>query len=258
MEEDIVFQDQVLADQRFAIRDKKVKYWEHLTPGGKGELVGEASYSPRKSCGQNATLQWANSSHPLDKACCLMRVTNLSLQSFYFGDQHWDTTPKFSGPLWHRSSNLWVLSTYCQTGLLWVHHHHHHPWVGGSNQIEHRLILLSPEFLLYKHYLFLLKLGTSGCLALGLRFRSADSSEERQQTQTEASIPFYFVFPSASPMRWIPGIFWWDPSLGMVGWENFGNVCYSRGTGLCCGQHSVSTAQNCWGWGLITSVVWWP
>lgn len=103
----------------------------------------------------------------------------------------------------------------------------------GSIQIEHRLILLSPEFLLHKHYLFLLKLGTSGCLALGLRLKSAGSSGERQQIQTEASIPFYFVFPSALShaleflaflKRSIPQGWW-------VG-ENFGNVCYSRGQAL--------------------------
>ena len=115
----------------------------------------------------------------------------------------------------------------------------------GSIQIEHRLILLSPEFLLHKHYLFLLKLGTSGCLAFGLHFRSADSSGERQQTQTEASIPFYFVLSLSSlPWAGIPGIFEEIHPSGTVGWGEFWQCMLSKGMGfavanIVCLQHKI-------------------
>lgn len=115
----------------------------------------------------------------------------------------------------------------------------------GSIQIEHRLILLSPEFLLHKHDLFLLKLGTSGCLAFGLHFRSADSSGERQQTQTEASILFYFALSLSSlPWAGIPGIFEEIHPSGTVGWREFWQCMLSKGTGfavasIVCLQHKT-------------------
>lgn len=187
----------------------------------------------------------------MDKAWLLMRVTNLSLQSFYFGEISIGTPPQ----------NFWSSLTQAPPGCgCCPPTARPRPAVStpaslpplsgrGSVQIEHRLILLSPEFLLHKLYLFLLKLGTSVCLAFGLCLRSADSSGERLQTQTEASIPFYFVLSLSSlPWAGIPGIFEEIHPSGMVGWREFWQCMLPKGTGfavanIVCLQHKIAEAE---------------
>lgn len=160
----------------------------------------------------------ANSFHP-GQGGCLMRVTNLSFSSLStLGRSALGHHPKIFWSSWHRLLHLWVLSTYCQTGLLWVHHHHHHPWVEGQQPNWAQAYTAESRVLARKYYLF-----TVGNIWMSCPYRclSADSSEERQQTQTEASIPSCFLFfLSSLPMRaGIPGRR--DPSSGMVGWREF-------------------------------------
>ena len=215
-------------------------------------IGGRSLLFPKGIIWAKCDFKWANFFPILwTRLGCLMRATYLSLQSFYFGAISIGAPPQIS---WSSLTQAPPTCGCCPPTA------RSRPAVStppslpplsgrGSVQIEHRLILLSPEFLLHKHYLFLLKLGTSGRLAFGLRFRSADSSGKRQQTQTEASIPFYFVFSLSSlPWAGMPGIFEEIHPSGMVGWREFWQCMLSMGTGfavanIVCLQHKIAEAE---------------